>query len=218
MAIRNIISGVEYGLKDLPAFIGWGFSYLLLIKLFWSPKEFFHDILYIVFVHALFLLILYLFDLLITRGIKKIIWQYAAYYFAAGALGLALIEWVIQKNISANILAQLFLFSFWSGIAMVPKLMAEKNRSESFCFNFRIAIGAAAGLFIALGGLIYFFSHQVFYWQIAITMMVISFNIVYATQLYSLHKISRAEEEKRKAEEEAKTKEDYQIVISEDEE
>ena len=197
MAIRNILSGVDYGLKDLPAFLSWGFLYLLVIKLFWSPKDFFQNIFYILAIHLLFLLLFYFFDLFIVRGINNVIWQYFVFYLVAGIVGMVAIEWLIQKNMIMNFFAQAYLFSFWSSIVIIPKLLIEKNSSERFYFDICIWLSVVAGFFIALGGLVYFFSHQALVWQASCTVMVISFNVVYGMQFYSLYKWRKTEEEKK---------------------
>ena len=220
MAIRNIISGVNYGIKDLPAYLGWGFLYLLAIKLFWSPKDFFQNIFYILAIHLIFLLFFYMLDLMVSRGIDNIVWQYIIFYFAAGIVGLIIVEWLIQKNMIMNFFAQSYLFSFWSGLAIIPKLLIEKNGSERFHFDFCIWLGAVSGFFIAIGGLVYFFSHQILVWQASCAIMVICFNIIYGVQFYLLFKWRKAEEEKsiladKKAIEEYRSATEENLTINE---
>jgi len=174
-------------------FICFGLIYLL-FKMLIAPQDIIDSFLRVLLVNIAFLSFIFIIDLIMVLYYFRFSTQFLIIYFLSGFGGLLLIDWWILGNFTVtSIIAQLFMFSYWSGAAIFPKLIVKEDKREGFYFDLFLWMGAILGLFICIGGLAYFFLQRPEFWQVSIMLFFITLNFYYWREFLINH-----EQEKEK--------------------
>lgn len=191
----QIISGI---FRKYLLFLSLGLIYFL-FKMLIAPAEIIDDFLRVFLLNLLFLSLIFFIDWIVAVYVRGVFIQLVIVYFLAGFCGLFLIDWLVFGNYEINnVIGQLFMFSYWSGIAVFPKLITRNKKREGFYLDMIIWIGSFFGIFISLGGLAYFFLQRGVFWQVAIMLFFITLNLYYWHEFLLLRKEEKEEKEKEK--------------------
>ncbi len=158
------------------AFTQWIFGEKFFINNCWT----------LLVLHAMFLGLFYLVDLMILEEIKNKFWHYLVYYFFVGSIGLVGVEWLINKNWHIHFLGQVFMFLFWAGIAVLPKVVLDKSWTEEqkHALFERLIVLYIAILFV--GMLAYFMFQTFVVWKLTIILFYLILNIILLKQIFYL--------------------------------
>lgn len=169
----------------------FGLVYFLL-KMLIAPQDIIDDFIKVFLLNLLFLTVIFLVDRIANAYLAKNFTQFLVVYFLAGFSGLFLVDWLVFGNYEiSNIIAQLFMFSYWSGAAIFPKLIIKEDKREGFYFDLSLWLGAILGLFVCIGGLAYFFLQRPEFWQVSIMLFFITLNLYYWREFLVLRHLER---------------------------
>ena len=144
--------------------------------------------------HIFFLSLSFIVSRFLVSKKMSLLKEYLLFYYIFGFLGLFVVEWIIvgnlvvSSNILLNILTQIFMFSFWAGVAFLPKVLLDERLEVLYREKVIKKIAFLFIPFITLAVGLYLFSSNFNVWRAVIVVFYISLNTIYFQHLLEVSK------------------------------
>lgn len=146
-----------------------------------------------IMIHTIFLTIAFLTDRSLISKIKSTFHEYLAFYLVFGFAGLFVIEWllvgnlVVDPNPVTNLFTQAFMFSFWAGVGLIPKILLDKRFKAPYKKTFTRRIFYLTPIMF-IGAAFYFLTTNLDFWLAFVGIFYISLNIPFYVHFRKLGK------------------------------
>ena len=147
-----------------------------------------------ILLHTIFISTAFLINKQYISKIKNKFKEYVSFYFIFGFAGLIVIEWIlvgnliVEPNPLVNLYVQIFMFSFWAGVVLIPKLLLDNRFSKSYRKSIATQICTLFALFVGLGAIAYLISNNFDLWLVGVGVFYISLNIVFLKHFLKIKK------------------------------
>lgn len=167
-------------------YLGFGLFYVFFSKLLLAPSFLISDFWQIIASHTFFLLLFFTVYLVADKLVGNFSRQ-AIIYFLSGIAGLYFNRFVIGEQ-ETNFFASLYIFAFWSGLAVFPRVVSRANHGIEFELSSYVWLIVISCSFVSLGGLAYFFLRTAIAWKFLMMLLFMSCHIVYWRDFLASHK------------------------------